>query len=72
MTRVLLFLLGVGQIRFSSGPEPGDATQGSAVSQQIPDHSRQGSVPQEPTAKHQGTDFPLQMFGCYSLKSSVL
>lgn len=53
---------GAGEIHISPGSKPGDGTQGSANAQQISAHPCQGSVPQEPTATHQGTDTTHQFF----------
>ena len=53
----LLVLPGAGEVHVSSCSEPGDGPQGPADSQQIPAHSREGSVPQESAAAYQGMDF---------------
>lgn len=47
---------GAREIHISPGSKQGDGAQGPANSQQISADPRQGSVPQEPTAAHQGTD----------------
>lgn len=53
---LLLALSGVGQVHVSSDSEPGDVSQGPAEPRQIPDHSGQRPVPQEPAYTHQGMD----------------
>lgn len=49
---------GAGEIHVPPRHEPGDGTERPADSQQVPAHPRQGSVPQEPATKRQGTDSP--------------
>lgn len=46
---------GAREIHIPPGSKQGDGAQGPANSQQISADPRQGSVPQEPTATHQGT-----------------